>query len=526
MKVTARTASLTTPQSHEGRVGRLMRRGLNPDLLSFVGFVGYRYRFLFVYVLIGVVSLGLELVVYRGLERLGVMYPFCAFVGVVSGILVAYWGNVRFNFKVPHGKRQRALLYFVVISCFSWMVQFLIRRRIPNWSYEEARLSISGAVFFLAYLLHRRFSFSDYKKVGVAVYANGIEDIKKVHARIQNFADIIHVDIVDASYGQQDHEVRTYRLEVVRAYWANKPIHVHVMSRTPSRYLRDILPHADRIYVHVEIDEDVAAVLAKVRQAGKQVGVALVTETPLGVLRPYLDRIDGVLFLAYLLHRRFSFSDYKKVGVAVYANGIEDIKKVHARIQNFADIIHVDIVDASYGQQDHEVRTYRLEVVRAYWANKPIHVHLMSRAPSRYLHDILPHADRIYVHVEIDEDVAAVLATVRQAGKQVGVALAIETPLGALRPYLDRIDGVLFLAISKPGSSGQSFEMQTLERLAEFNRWPERSGVDVCVDGGITEANVGLLNVEIVVSGSSVLTHADPPRQIMRLQTSSSYEQT
>ncbi len=378
MKVTARTASLTTPQSHQGRVGRLMRRALNPDLLSFVGFVGYRYRFLFVYVLIGVVSLGLELVVYRGLERLGVTYPFCAFVGVVSGILVAYWGNVRFNFKVPHGKRQRALLYFVVISCFSWIVQFLIRRRIPNWSYEEARLSISGAVFFLAYLLHRRFSFSDYKKVGVAVYANGIEDIKKVHARIQNFADIIHVDIVDASYGQQDHEVRTYRLEVVRAYWANKPIHVH----------------------------------------------------------------------------------------------------------------------------------------------------LMSRAPSRYLHDILPHADRIYVHVEIDEDVAAVLATVRQAGKQVGVALAIETPLGALRPYLDRIDGVLFLAISKPGSSGQSFEMQTLERLAEFNRWPERSGVDVCVDGGITEANVGLLNVEIVVSGSSVLTHADPPRQIMRLQTSSSYEQT
>ena len=67
--------------------------------------------------------------------------------------------------------------------------------------------------------------------------------------------------------------------------------------------------------------------------------------------------------------------------------------------------------------------------------------------------------------------------------------------------------------------------MATLERIAAFNAWPDRSGFDVCVDGGVTETNVGLLNVEIVVSGSSVLRSADPRRQIMRLQTSSNYEQ-
>jgi hypothetical protein len=110
----------------------------------------------------------------------------------------------------------------MVISFSSWVVQFLIRRQLLNWSYEEERLLISGSVFFLAYLLHRRFSFSDYKKVGVAVYANGIEDIRTIHARIENCADIIHVDIVDASYGAENHEVRTYRLEVVRAYWPTK----------------------------------------------------------------------------------------------------------------------------------------------------------------------------------------------------------------------------------------------------------------------------------------------------------------
>lgn len=355
-----------------------MRRFFNPELLPSVAFAAYRYRFLFVYVIIGVTSLFWEFVVYRGLERLGLVYPYCAVAGVLSGILLAYWGNVRFTFKVPIAKRQRALFYFTVISFGSWGLQFLFRRRIQDWSYEQARLAISGCAFFLAYLLHRRFSFADFKKVGVAVYANGIEDIKTIHARIENFADIIHVDLVDASYGREDQEVRTYRLEVVRAYWPHKPIHVHVMSRTPSRYLQEIFPHVDRIYVHLEIDEDVAGVVG----------------------------------------------------------------------------------------------------------------------------------------------------AIRAAGRQAGIAMAAVTPLEAARPYLDRIDGVLFLAILKPGSSGQSFEMGTLERIADFNRWPERSRLDVCIDGGVTETNVGLLNVEIVVSGSSVLRSADPRRQIMRLQTSSSYEQT
>ena len=349
-------------------------------MIPAVAFAAYRYRFLFTYVIIGVLSLCLEVVVYRGLERLGLAYSYCTMAGVLSGILLAYWGNVRITFKVPIAKRYRALLYFAVISFWSWGAQFLLRRTIQDngWTYEQARFSISGAAFLVAYFLHRRFSFSDFKKVGVAVYANGIEDIKAIHARIENFADIIHVDVVDSTYGRENQEVRVYRLEVVRAYWPNKPIHVHLMSRRPSSYLQDVLPHVDRVYVHLEIDEDIDAVLKSI-----------------------LD-----------------------------------------------------------------------------------------------------------------------------AGKEPGIAISMDTPLQAAKRHLGGVSGILILAIPRAGSSGQSFQMAALERIAEFNRWPERPHVDVCVDGGVTESNVGLLNVEIVVSGSSVLRHADPRRQIMRLQTSSSYEQT
>jgi ribulose-phosphate 3-epimerase len=357
-----------------------MRRLVHPDIWRWAAFVAYRYRFLAAYVLIGVLSLAVEIITYRGFERLGVAYPWSAMVGVTSGILFAYWGNIRFTFKVPIGKRRRAFVYFVGISVCSWAAQLMLRRQIHDWhwSYEQARLVISGGAFSTAYLLHRRFSFADYKKVGVAVYANGIEDIKAIRAQIEDFADVIHVDIVDSTYGPQDIEVRTYRLEVVRAYWPRTPVHAHVMSRHPSRYLRDLFPYVDRVYVHLEIHED-------------------------------LD---------------------------------------------------------------------------------------------------------------------AVIAAIRAAGREAGIAVELATPLEALKPHLSHLSGVLFLAIARPGSSGQVLQMAALERIAAFNQWPERSHLDVCIDGGVTETNVGLLNAEIVVSGSSVLTSADPRQQIMRLQTSSNYEQT
>lgn len=357
-----------------------MNRIVDADLFRLFAFLMYRYRFLSVYVVIGFLSLCLEVLAFRGLERLGVPYPYNASIGVASGILMAYWGNVRFNFKVPSRKRHRAFLYFVTISVLSWSVQYVLRRQIADWgwSYERARFLISGSAFFLAYFFHRRFSFVDYKKVAVAVYANGIEDIRAIQERIKNFADIIHVDLVDSTYGREDQEIRTYRLEVVRAYWPHKPVHAHIMSRRPSQYLAELLPHVDRVYVHLEVDED-------------------------------LDQV---------------------------------------------------------------------------------------------------------------------LRIIRRAHRETGLAMLLSTPLSEASRYINQVDAVLFLAIPRAGYSGQSFQMEALERITDFNQWPERRLVDVCVDGGVTERNVGLLNVEIVVSGSSVLSHPDPCRQIMRLQTSSSYEQT
>ena len=342
-------------------------------------FLFYNNRFLAVYVVIGVLSLWLEVLLMRGLHYLGFHLILAQLIGLGAGIFFAFWMNVRFNFKVPVAKRNRALGYFALISTVSASINFVFKAQLVRhgWSYEQARFAVSGVLFLFAYWLHRRYSFSDRKQVGVAVYANGVEDIKEIKRRIGEYPDFIHVDLIDQSFGQSDQDVRSYRLETIQAYWPRLKIHVHMMTAHPLSYLADVTPYADMVIVHAEGAEDLGATFAQIHAAGCQAGLCLRNETP-----------------------------------------------------------------------------------------------------------------------------------VEQA-----------------RPWLDKIALLVLLAIPEPGKSGQTMaQSNTLNRIKEINHWPERPRFALCVDGGVSEQNIHLLNVEFVVSGSSVLNSTNSARQIMRLQTSNNHE--
>lgn len=351
---------------------------LSPRLLAGINFRLYRYRFLMTYTVIGVLALCAETVVFRALLAYGVTRPAGIAAGVTVSVIVAYWLNARFNFKVPVAKRRRALRYFVVISLGALSLNFALTRQFAElgWSYERGRFTSAGLLFLIGYYFHRRYSFRDAKQVGVAIYADRNEDIRGIWQKVGSFPSFIHVDLVDETFREGSPAPFAARLEVVRALWPDKQLDVHVMSRTPLRWLDDILPHCDTVILHCE--------------AGAELEPA--------------------------------------------------IARVHA------------------------------------------------------------------------------------AGRKAAIALALGTPSAAARPYLDHIEMLMLLSIPSPGMSGQRLSDSAIESIAEINGWPERRRLVLCVDGGVNERNISLLNVEKVVSGSSVLGSADPRRQIMRLQTSSNYE--
>ena len=83
---------------------------------------------------------------------------------------------------------------------------------------------------------------------------------------------------------------------------------------------------------------------------------------------------------------------------------------------------------------------------------------------------------------------------------------------------------MLLLTLEKPGSSGQKFDIDGLKRIKQINALSFRNQFVLCVDGGVNENIIGILEAENIVSGSFVLKSTDPKRQIMRLQTVGRYE--
>ena len=235
--------------------------------------------------------------------------------------------------------------------------------------------------------------------------------------------------------------------------------------------------------------------------------------------------ISGIIFLfVYIVHRKFSFKNYKKVGVAVYANGRENIKIIHDKIGQYPDFIHVDIIDETMCENPDEAKPYKMETMKAYWPKTQIQTHIMSTHPTKWLKDVLPFSDIIFVHYECKENLKELFTLIRDGGKKIGMALTMDTNIKKVTSLIKNVDYLLLLTIPNPGNSGQKFDMEGLTRIKEINNLPFRKNFNLCVDGGVNEDIVNVLEAENIVSGSSVLKNQNPKRQIMRLQTSNRYE--
>jgi ribulose-phosphate 3-epimerase len=337
----------------------------------------YKYRFFFGYIIIGILSLIIEIIFFKflnGFSNRPIINSFCS---VILGIIFSFWFNVRYNFKISKSKRNRSLIYFLVISFSSYLIQiFIINRFEIYMQYEKLRIITSGSIFWLAYLFHRKFSFRDFKKVGVAIYANGVEDLKTIFKKVENYPDFIHIDIVDETFSKNAKQVLTYKTEVVRGYWNSKFIEVHIMSKRPKKWILDIVQNVDRVIIHCNINESIEELLKLIRLNNCKTGIV---------------------------------------------------------------------------------------------------VHEMD-------------------HIEIFEK------------------------------YHYLIDSILVLSIENPGYSGQSFKMKALEIISKINKHKYRNQISLIVDGGINNKNISLVKSENIVSGSYVLNAEDPIKNIMILQTSSQYE--
>lgn len=176
-----------------------------------------------------------------------------------------------------------------------------------------------------------------------------------------------------------------------------------------------------------------------------------------------------------------------------------------------ADYIHIDVMDGVFVPSI----SFGMPVISTIRpvTKKVFDVHLMIVEPERYIEEFVKcGADIITFHLEAAKDVDGVIDKIHRMGCKAGVSIKPDTPVDAVRPYLDKIEMLLIMTV-EPGFGGQKYIPKSTERIRYARQMIREMGlnVDIQVDGGITEEKLKVVleaGANVIVAGSAIF-HGD-----------------
>lgn len=187
----------------------------------------------------------------------------------------------------------------------------------------------------------------------------------------------------------------------------------------------------------------------------------------------------------------------------------DEIRKMES---NGIDMLHFDVMDGVFVNNI----SYGLPILDA--VNKStdmfLDVHLMITEPLKYIKRFADSgADNITFHIESQSDTSETIKAIRESGVKASVSIKPATPAEAVYEYLPYVDMVLVMTV-EPGFGGQSFIMDTLEKIRKIRNKIDELGlsVNVEVDGGINNETAHLVReagADVLVSGSYLFKAPD-----------------
>lgn len=108
----------------------------------------------------------------------------------------------------------------------------------------------------------------------------------------------------------------------------------------------------------------------------------------------------------------------------------------------------------------------------------------------------------------------------RAAGaRTIGVAILIDTPLGALDPYVQHADFALVMSVDRIGEQCSAFDTRAIARIEELHKkYPH---LTIACDGGINESTIKSVvhsGADILYVGAAISRSDDPAASYQRLQ--------
>jgi len=126
--------------------------------------------------------------------------------------------------------------------------------------------------------------------------------------------------------------------------------------------------------------------------------------------------------------------------------------------------------------------------------------HLMIKEPEKYIERFIEvGADGVTFHIEATKNPQKCIELIKKHNKKVAVALNPDTPLDAIKDFLDDLDMVLLMTVF-PGYGGQKYIESVNDKIREL-RNIMGDAFNIQVDGGVNEKNI----CEVLATGANVI---------------------
>jgi len=469
-----------------------------------------------VFCVIGSLATVLNYGIFWLLYHVNVQYIIASAGGYVAGVFVGFALNRRFTFKTKSEQTYSVevtkylLVYFMSLLLGLGLLSILVKQGLD---VRLANIFVIGLTTFTNYTGCKFFVFADDIRYGVNFIIYRYKYLLRyvVIGFGSLICEALMIELIRKVTGE---EVVTYAMifagfvsGVVFSFILNSKLNFQVRKE---RNLRTF-----KMFLIVSVCS---------------FALNLIVTRFVGAYIPLVDYFKtrfftagSIFIISYLLHRKYTFTDVKEVGVAVYLSKSENVDDVKKKIGYNCDFIHIDLVDSTYNSSSRDVDIELGEQIRANWPALKKMTHVMSKNPSRWIPQVQAFSDHIIFHYEIDENIDEVIKLIKSFGKKPGIAIFYHTEVDKIVKYLPKLNIVQILGIAQPGKSGQNLDAMALERLEILNDLKYKHRFDICFDGGVKLSNVSKINAKYVVSGSTVLNAQDPVRAIYDLKTNSRY---
>ena len=203
-----------------------------------------------------------------------------------------------------------------------------------------------------------------------------------------------------------------------------------------------------------------------------------------------------------------------KVSLSILTADFANMESSLSEALSSTDYVHMDIMDGEF-VPNISIGPAFVKSIRKI-TDKPFDTHLMIMHPQNYIKQFVDAGSQyITFHVEADCDVKKTIDLIHSYNIKAGISIKPKTSVLDIKKYLPYVDMVLVMSV-EPGFGGQSFMMDSIEKVKELNELRKENGYSylINIDGGIKDTTAPYISkyVDLAVSGSYVC-NADNPKE-------------